>query len=142
MRLMTLRTGLIGLAICLSGGTVFAEEMKYAATLSGAEAVPPVTSGATGKIEASFDSAAKKLSWTTELSGLSGDATAAHFHGPAKPGENAPPALPVALDMLEKGSADVTDAQAEQLASGMWYFNVHTAANPDGEVRGQVMPAK
>ncbi|HZX84937.1 MAG TPA: CHRD domain-containing protein, partial [Reyranella sp.] len=29
-------------------------------------------------------------------------------------------------------------AQAADLAAGRWYFNIHTAANPPGEIRGQV----
>ena len=38
-----------------------------------------------------------------------------------------------------KGSATLTDAQAADLQKGMWYVNVHTAANPGGELRGQLM---
>ncbi|MEA2847637.1 MAG: hypothetical protein QOG78_2918, partial [Rhodospirillaceae bacterium] len=38
-----------------------------------------------------------------------------------------------------KGDATLTDAQAADLAAGKWYFNVHTAANKGGEIRGQVM---
>ena len=38
-----------------------------------------------------------------------------------------------------KGEATLTDAQAADLAAGKWYFNVHTAANKGGEIRGQVM---
>ena len=38
-----------------------------------------------------------------------------------------------------KGEATLTDAQAADLQAGKWYFNVHTAANKGGEIRGQVM---
>ena len=38
-----------------------------------------------------------------------------------------------------KGEATLTDAQAADLAAGKWYFNIHTAANKGGEIRGQVM---
>jgi hypothetical protein len=38
-----------------------------------------------------------------------------------------------------KGDATLTDAQATDLQGGRWYFNVHTAAHKDGELRGQVM---
>jgi hypothetical protein len=74
-----------------------------------------------------------------EFSGLSGPVTAAHFHGPAAPGENAGPV--VTIDDLEspsEGSATLTDEQAAQLANGQWYVNIHTEAHPDGEIRGQV----
>ena len=37
------------------------------------------------------------------------------------------------------GAATITDAQAADLDAGKWYFNIHTAAHPPGEVRGQLM---
>jgi hypothetical protein len=40
-----------------------------------------------------------------------------------------------------KGKAVLTDAQIADLKAGKWYFNVHTAAHPGGEIRGQVAPA-
>ena len=141
MTMTRVSTGLLGLAFCLTAGSALAEEIKYSAKLTGAEQVPPITTSATGMIDATYDTDSKMLSWTTETSGLSGDPTAAHFHGPAKLGTNAKPSLPVKLDMLAKGSSEITAAQAKDLADGMWYFNVHTAAHPDGEIRGQLMPA-
>jgi hypothetical protein len=38
-----------------------------------------------------------------------------------------------------EGSATLTDDQAKALMGGQAYFNVHTAANPGGEVRGQIV---
>ncbi len=35
----------------------------------------------------------------------------------------------------------MTEQQAADLIAGQWYFNIHTAQNPDGELRGQVLPA-
>jgi len=40
-----------------------------------------------------------------------------------------------------KGSATLTEQQVTDLMAGQWYFNVHTAENPSGEIRGQVLPA-
>jgi hypothetical protein len=40
------------------------------------------------------------------------------------------------------GGATLTDAQAADLTAGLYYFNIHTAANPGGEMRGQMLPAK
>ena len=37
-----------------------------------------------------------------------------------------------------KGEATLTDAQAADLQAGKYYFNIHTAANKGGEIRGQV----
>src|SRR3954451_10136418 len=61
---------------------------KYKAALSGKSEVPPNPSAATGTADIDYDPASKKLSWKLTYSGLSGPATAAHFHGPAEDGKN------------------------------------------------------
>jgi hypothetical protein len=110
------------------------------ATLDGAAEVPPVTTAGKGTADIDFDPATKKLSWKVTYSGLSGPATAAHFHGPGEPGKNAgvAVAIPNAGTSPAEGSATLTDAQAADLAAGKYYVNVHTQANPGGEIRGQV----
>jgi len=119
-------------------GPAFAEKMK--ATLDGKSEVPPNASAGTGTADIDYDAATKKLSWKLSYSGLSGPATAAHFHGPAEPGKNAgvAVAIPNATSSPAEGSATLTDAQAADLMAGKYYVNVHTAANPGGEIRGQV----
>ena len=119
-------------------GPAFAEKMK--ATLDGKSEVPPNASAGTGTADIDYDAATKKLSWKLTYSGLSGPATAAHFHGPAEAGKNAGVALaiPDATKSPVEGNATLTDAQAADLAAGKYYINVHTAANPGGEIRGQV----
>jgi hypothetical protein len=127
----------LGAAIAFSG-TAFAEKMK--ATLDGKAEVPPNASTGTGTADIDYDPATKKLSWKLTYSGLSGPATAAHFHGPAEAGKNGgvAVAIPNATASPAEGSATLTDAQAADLTSGKYYVNVHTAANPGGEIRGQV----
>lgn len=119
---------------------VFAEQVAYSAVLAGSAEVPANDSAGTGTVSATFDTDTKTLNWTIDYSGLTGDATAAHFHGPAAPDANAPPVVPIdgALTSPISGSATLTDQQAADLAAGMWYFNVHTAQYPDGEIRGQL----
>src|SRR6266851_3738044 len=112
-----LATLALGATIALAG-PAFAEKMKV--TLDSKSEVPPNTSAATGTADVDYDAASKKLTWKLTYSGLSGPATAAHFHGPAE------------------GSAILTDEQATDLTAGKYYINVHTAANPGGEIRGQV----
>jgi hypothetical protein len=120
-------------------GPAFAEKMK--ATLDGKSETPPNTSAGTGTADIDYDAASKKLTWKLTYSGLSGPATAGHFHGPAEPGKNAgvAVAIPNATTSPAEGSATLTDAQAADLLAGKYYVNVHTAANPGGEIRGQVM---
>jgi hypothetical protein len=133
-----LATLALGAAIAYAGPAFAADKMK--ATLDGAAEVPPVTTAGKGTADVDFDPATMKLSWKLTYSGLSGPATAAHFHGPGEAGKNAgvAVAIPNAGSSPAEGSATLTDAQAADLAAGKYYVNVHTAANPGGEIRGQV----
>jgi hypothetical protein len=135
----TLCGGIAAIAM-LTASASFAEEMKMKADLSATQEVPPTQSQGKGNAEVNFDSASKKLSWTVTYSGLTGPATAAHFHGPAEAGKNAGVAVPIPnqANSPVTGSATLTDAQAADLTAGKYYVNIHTAANPGGEIRGQV----
>jgi CHRD domain len=132
-----LATLALGTAIAFAG-PASAEKLK--ATLDGASEVPANTSAGKGAADIDYDAASKKLTWKLTYSGLSGPATAAHFHGPAEAGKNATVAVPItnATSSPAEGSATLTDAQAADLLAGKYYVNVHTAANPGGEIRGQV----
>ena len=132
-----LATLALGATIAL-GGPAFAEKMKV--TLDSKSEVPPNTSAGTGTADVDYDAASKKLTWKLTYSGLSGPATAAHFHGPAEAGKNAGVKVPIpnATSSPAEGSAILTDEQAADLTAGKYYINVHTAANPGGEIRGQV----
>jgi hypothetical protein len=130
------------LAVAVAGlitGAAHAEELAFTASLTGADEVPPVETTANGSLDATYDTESRQLNWTLEYSGLSGDATAAHFHGPAGPGENAGPVVTIEDTATgAEGSAELTEEQAAQLTDGQWYVNVHTGEYPDGEIRGQV----
>ena len=126
-------------AAALALAPAMAETIKYKADLTSASEVPPNDSGAKGTIEATYDSAAGTLSWSGSYSGLTGPATAAHFHGPAAAGANAPPVVPVdASKSPFEGSAKISADVAKDFADGKIYFNIHTAKNKGGETRGQL----
>ena len=124
----------------LLGTTAMAETVTMKADLTGASQVPPVTTSAKGNLTSTYDTASKTLTWTGNVTGLSGDVTAAHFHGPAEPGQNAGVLIPApgVKQGAFEGKATLNDDQAKALMAGRTYFNIHTAANPGGEVRGQV----
>jgi hypothetical protein len=84
------------------------------------------------------DTAAKTITWTIKVDGLTGPATMAHFHGPAAVGANAAPEIDISK-MIESGTAPITDAQIADIVAGNVYLNIHTAKFPKGEIRGQVM---
>jgi hypothetical protein len=130
------------LGVALLGGTIGAraEVVKLQAELKGSNEVPPNTSTASGTAEATFDTDTKLLSYTITYSGLTGPALGAHFHGPSEAGKNAGIVLPFkTVQSPIQGSATLIDSQAADLLAGKWYANVHTAANPGGELRGQMM---
>ena len=112
---------------------------NFKANLTTAAEVPPGTGAGKGEVTATYDDASKKLTWKGSYSGLSGPATAAHFHGPAPAGKNAGVMVPISPNGPSfEGSATLTDAQAKALMDGDIYVNVHTAANKGGEIRGQL----
>lgn len=108
--------------------------------LSGAQEVPPVTTGGTGSVDTTFDKSTNVLTWTVTYAGLSGPVTAGHFHGPAAAGANAGVAVPFTGNLSSpiSGKATLTAAQVADLTAGRWYVNLHTAKHPGGEIRGQV----
>ena len=118
----------------------FAATETFTADLKAASEVPANDSKGAGTLNATYDTASKKLTYTAVYKDLSGPATMAHFHGPADTKTNAPVVVPV-KDMAAgtlKGEATLTDAQAADLEAGKWYFNIHTDKNKGGEIRGQV----
>lgn len=135
--MMATALGFAGLAQAQDGMSV-----QYYALLDGSNAVPPVTTDATGEAEFEFDTGSMVLSWTLTYDGLSGPPTGAFVHGPAGAGERGPVVLILGRDLTVpvEGSATLSDAQAEQLADGQWYVNIRTAENPTGEIRGTVVP--
>ena len=135
-----------GAALLASSAPSQAAPMKFKANMNGTSEVPPTQTSGTGTVTATYDPATKVLTWEGNFSGLTGPATAAHFHGPAEVGKNAAPAIWISekgqnLTSPFKGSATLTDAQADDLQKGLWYANVHTDANKGGEIRGQVVKA-
>jgi len=113
----------------------------FSGAMNAASEVPPNMTRGSGLAEAWLNKDTNVLKYKITFDGLSGPATGAHFHGPAAAGANAGVVLPFSSTMSPiEGTATLTAAQAADLMSGKWYANVHTAANPDGEIRGQMLP--
>lgn len=81
------------------------------------------------------------VSWAIDFQDLTGQAAAAHFHGPASQTGTAGVEVIIAGEPFlppHTGAVEITLQQAQNLMNGQWYINIHTAANPAGEIRGQV----
>lgn len=126
-------------AACFSLG-VLAADVKV--SLSGDQEVPAVKTAAKGEgtITVGNDGAVSGSVTTTGV-----DGTAAHIHCCAAAGKNAGVAVP--MQKMGDGKwgfapgAKFTDDQLKQFKAGETYVNVHSAANPGGEIRGQLKPA-
>jgi hypothetical protein len=106
--------------------------------LSGKNEVPPNATTGSGTARVELDG--NTIKWNVTYSGTTGPITAGHFHGPAAAGANAGVVVPFAGPLASPiiGQATLTPAQVDQVKQGLWYVNLHTAANPGGELRGQV----
>ncbi len=132
---------------------VGSQAVHYVAHMTAANETPANTSTATGT--ATFSLSGNRLSYRVTVKDLSGPATMAHIHVGAT-GASGPPVYSfeikkVASGTLARGSIDLTkevskgvsgDSLKTLLANGNAYVNVHTAAHPGGEIRGQVEKGK
>jgi hypothetical protein len=132
----------IGSGIATAGlgiAAASAETVTLKADLKGANEVPPNSSPASGTAEAKLNTETKVLAWTVTYKDLTGPAVGAHFHGPGEPGKNAGIVLPFkTVQSPIEGTATLSDTQMADLLAGKWYANIHTAANPGGELRGNM----
>lgn len=132
---------------------------EFEVTLSGAQQVPPVVTAATGSFEVQLVNQGTALVFELEVCDIVG-VTMAHIHfGPS--GANGP----IVLFLFHAATGSFSAEGCEDLASGTltpanlitvpgimtWgdfvaallagntYANVHTIANPGGEIRGQIV---
>jgi CHRD domain len=123
-------------SLALFGSLSAAADLK----LSGDSEVPPLKTTATGvaKITVAADGTVAGSVRTTGLEGV-----AAHIHVGAA-GKNGPAIIPLTKGAAGEWSvppgAKLSDEQMKSFKSGDLYVNVHSAANKDGEIRGQLAP--
>jgi hypothetical protein len=121
------------------GGATSSSLIFKSAALSGAQENPAVTTAAAGSGVLSIDPDSGAVSGSITTFGIAGNA--AHIHE-AAPGVNGGVLIPLTQNPPGTWSvpdgAMLTAAQVDSLRNGNLYVNVHTTANPNGEIRGQI----
>jgi CHRD domain len=113
----------------------------FQVSLSGDQEVPATTTGGLASGSLTFASPTLAISGGITVNGIT--ATAAHIHTGVA-GTNGGVIVPLTESPAGSGNWIVpagsllTQAQAQALLAGGLYFNVHTPANPSGDVRGQI----
>ncbi|MEX2011174.1 MAG: CHRD domain-containing protein [Chloroflexota bacterium] len=146
-RFAFLAAGLLILALA----SVARAAETFTATLDGANSVPPVAGDGSGSATVTISDDGQSVSWEVSYSGLTGAPAAGHIHIAAATA-NGPVMIPFAT-VTATGSTGTFNAAdyaggdglpadwAGVLAAirgGNTYVNIHTAANPSGEIRGQL----
>jgi CHRD domain len=146
------RTVVTASALAFVSIAAHAATVHLTGDLKASAEVPSKDSPGAGTVTATLDTETNEFKYHVEFSGLTGPVVAAHFHGPAAVGANAKPQLPItnptchfAVERMCQitspidGMATLTPEKAKELVDGKWYFNLHTSANPGGEIRGQIL---
>jgi CHRD domain len=124
-----------GLAVIAACSSMAA--MSETVTLAGSNEVPPVTTSATGSANITIG-ADRSVKATVTATGMT--ATASHIHMAAA-GSNGPVIVPFTKTgdtFSAAADAKLTEEQYAAYKAGKLYVNVHSAANPGGEVRAQL----
>jgi riboflavin synthase alpha subunit len=109
--------------------------------LTPAQEVPPTSSSASGLGRLVLNPATRAFTASVTVTGMT--TTAAHIH-PGAVGVNGPVLVPLAESpagsnvWVAASGATLDEAQLAQLRAGELYFNAHSAAFPNGEIRGQI----
>ena len=108
--------------------------------------VPQNNSPARGTADVTYNKDTKMLTYALNWNGLTDKPTMAHIHGTAARGANSGVKHDL-TNVLKKETSgsftdsvkiDASDIKEDSLLSGFYYFNIHTPANPGGEIRGQI----
>jgi hypothetical protein len=123
----------------LAAGAADASILRYTAILKGAGETPPNAAPGRGVINAVLDTDTRELDYTVTVSRLTGPVTTAGFKEAASPPDDPIVTAPApGHDGTIHAVARLTAAQVKALNAGQWWFDVGTAANPGGEIRGKL----
>ncbi|MDH4066395.1 MAG: CHRD domain-containing protein [Acidobacteriota bacterium] len=155
MRQMT--TCLMTAVALLLAASAQAQTIRLTATLSGSSETPGVLTGAAGSAEVFVNLATQAVNYRIDIFNIPTQTTAGHFHvgGPGLAGpvvvDLTPPGVTDDFSLSGAASPSSLRARPDQgirtwadfiqaLAGGQIYVNIHSTANPGGEIRGQLIP--
>ncbi|HYV56147.1 MAG TPA: CHRD domain-containing protein [Candidatus Nitrosopolaris sp.] len=149
MKIRTIVLGLgAGLLLAVASVPAHAASKNFVALMNGGQETPPTTSNSFGVAFFTFDSKTGQLCYRVTYMHLDGgQEVASHIHGPAVPGQSANVLVGLAESGSPKNNCITPDATTlktlkKALPKGQLYINVHSAQNPGGEIRGQILPTK
>lgn len=124
-----------------NGTTPVDNNDTFGASLTGAQEVPAVSTSATGNYTANFDKTTKVLNYTVTYQGLT--PTAGHIHSvtaATAEGNTGGISIPFSSTLTSPivGQATLTQTQQDEMYANRTYANLHTTANPNGEIRGNI----
>jgi len=146
---------LVGAVACSDDETGPDLETNFTATLTGAAERPPVATTATGTSTVTINDANSTITFNVSVTNLLSP-TMAHIHVGSTSQDNpvfalsllaTAPATGLFTGVLAAGTAagssvvggETFATLAAAIRSGNAYVNVHTVANPGGELRGQLV---
>ena len=145
--ILLLATGLLAATACSKTSDNMAPAVvalpAVSGTFSGAQQVPVATTSATGSFVGTFDKVTRELRYTITFTGLTPVAGHLHTGAPGMLGNvfQSFPKNNATSDGYESpitGTTTLTQAQAAALLANGIYANLHTAANPGGEIRADL----
>ena len=148
---------LAGLFVLLISAQAQAQTLNFTAALSGGNEIPGVVTGSVGTGTVSVNLATQVVTYRIDVYNMPVGTTASHFHvgaagvaGPVVVNFTVP--ANISNDFAITGTASATDLTVraanginswedfiQALLLGNVYMNVHSTANPGGEIRGQVV---
>lgn len=146
--------------VLATAGVAGAQTVRLTAVLSGSSETPaPIVTGATGTAEVFVNLATQTVTYRVDVFNLPSGAVGGHFHvggsgvgGPVVVDLAPPPNVSNDFTLSGSVNASALRVRAEQgirtwddfiqsLVGGQVYVNIHSAVNPGGETRGQLVVA-
>ena len=134
-------------ALCaLLSPSLNAATRTLSASLTGGAENPAVMTMGSGSATLMLDDVSGAWSLTGSFTGMTGNSSAAHIHGPAPTTSNAGVITGLiftsgATAGSLSGSGTLTSAQMMDILAGLYYVNIHSSFAGGGEVRGQLSEA-